>query len=141
MQTIRVTIVKQPDFAKLQQVIGRPLVVFKDFREYRKRQFRVTVARGIDPYGVPYKPLSSAYAESKRRAVGERPILTRTGAMIRSYWSTVGGNYIRERVDAPAIYHQSSNSHKRLVFPEDYLPQQDEEYLLRLAEEHILKNW
>lgn len=67
---------------------GRQLV--EEVRSLDRNQNRSTFANEAAPGGAPWAPLSPAYAEEKRQAVGDKGILVRTGEMRDS--ATVASN-------------------------------------------------
>lgn len=130
-----------PDFEWLASELERPENLLRAFASYRRSQFSQTTARGVDPYGQAYAPLSAMYAQQKSKRYGSRAILSATGAMLRSYKVTVSGRQIEETVSADyAHYHQNGTSRlpQRLLLPDGRgLPSKDQQKLLDLTAQEI----
>jgi CRISPR/Cas system-associated protein endoribonuclease Cas2 len=112
-----------PDFDYLISEFSNPQPIIRAIAAYDRAKFVYNINNGLDPYDVPYTPLEIRYAQSKRRAVGDKPILVRTGKMVKSYRQTFTKDGYSVRIDSSyAKYHQSAESRthlpRRMLLPD-----------------------
>lgn len=96
------------DFQALANELKQPKSLIKSIAAYDREMFKRHMLNGVDPYERPYTPLEIRYAQSKRKAVGQKPILERTGKLKRAYKQFMTLDGYRVIIDSEyAKYHQS----------------------------------
>lgn len=132
---IETKITDLPDFKYLIQEVKNPDNTIRGFAAYRRSQFAQGISRGVDPYGNAYAPLTAAYLARKTKKYGQKSILVASGKMKATYNQEQTSNGFIETVDSPANYHQSGTRKmaKRMLLPENNLPEADQEKLIELA--------
>lgn len=137
---LEIEISKIPDFRYLISEIQKPDRIIRAFAAYRKSKFYQNIAEGVDPYGKPYMPLTSAYLERKERIYGKKPIMVASREMIDGYDQKFDVMGFTESLPEPAGYHQEgiSKMAKRTLLPDDRgLSVDDAEKLIELVFERL----
>lgn len=132
---IKTEITGLPDFSYLIKEVKNPDSTIRGFASYRRSQFAQNIAKGVDPYGNTYAPLTAAYLARKTKKYGQRPIMVANRKMVNSYKQLNTSNGFIETIDSPGGFHQSGTRKmaRRMLLPENNLPEADQEKLIELA--------
>ncbi len=111
--------VEYPDFDQFANRVSNVTPFLREIKHYLRGSRKHHQARGQDPYGQPYAPLSPMYARRKRATWGKKPILIASGEMVEGYRSSITGATLVESYPSPAGYHQAGTTTmpQRLLFP------------------------
>lgn len=132
-----------PDFNYLISELQNPAGTLRQFQQYLYDKRTRDINAGVDPYGVPYTPLSPRYAAQKQRKYPNKPILVASGRMRSLHRISVNKNILRETYPAPAVYHQSEKQPRnklprRALVPDSRgLPEAEVDRLVELVTKAI----